>query len=94
MAPYPPVFCMQDVRQGAANQKKYHSLMRKLLADVKARAAKGELLESSVAAHLLRIRSAICYQPMYLSSSFVCQVSVSEVATLLSSEFTVTLDEL
>ncbi|CAL8468296.1 g7836 [Coccomyxa elongata] len=46
----------KNVRQGAANQKKYHSLMRKLLADVKARAAKGELLESSVAAHLLRIR--------------------------------------
>ncbi|EIE19314.1 cytochrome P450 [Coccomyxa subellipsoidea C-169] len=46
----------KGVREGVANQGKYHALMRNLLADVKARAAAGELLDSSVAGHLLRLR--------------------------------------
>ncbi len=49
---------VQGVREGVANQGKYHALMRNLLADVKARAAAGELLDSSVAGHLLRLRYA------------------------------------
>ena len=47
---------MQSVRQGKADQAKYHGLMRKLLEDVKQRAAAGTLLSSSVAGHLLNVR--------------------------------------
>lgn len=49
---------VQSVRQGKADQGKYHRLMRKLLEDVKRRAAAGHLLSSSVAGHLLNIRQA------------------------------------
>ena len=44
------------MRQGKADQAKYHGLMRKLLEDVKQRAAAGKLLSSSVAGHLLNVR--------------------------------------
>ncbi|KAK9914782.1 hypothetical protein WJX75_000489 [Coccomyxa subellipsoidea] len=55
--PYRPYkWWSKDVQQGVANQRKYHALMRDLLADVKKRALAGELLDSSVAAHLLRLR--------------------------------------
>jgi hypothetical protein len=47
---------MQSVRQGKTDQAKYHGLMRKLLEDVKQRAAAGKLLSSSVAGHLLNVR--------------------------------------
>ena len=50
---------VQSVRQGKTDQAKYHKLMRKLLEDVKRRAAAGELLSSSVAGHLLNIRQAL-----------------------------------
>ena len=46
------------MRQGKADQEKYHKLMMKLLEDVKRRAAAGKLLSSSVAGHLLNIRQA------------------------------------
>ena len=47
---------LQGVRKGKADQSRYHSLMRKLLADVKRRAVSGQLLSSSVAGHLLNVR--------------------------------------
>ena len=43
---------LQGVRKGKADKSRYHSLMRKLLADVKRRAVSGQLLSSSVAGHL------------------------------------------
>jgi len=50
---------LQSVRQGKADQSRYHKLMRKLLKDVKQRAAAGNLLSSSVAGHLLNIRQEL-----------------------------------
>ena len=50
---------VQSVRQGKADQGKYHMLMRKLLKDVQRRAGAGELLSSSVAGHLLNVRQAV-----------------------------------
>jgi hypothetical protein len=46
----------RDVRAGRRALRAYIGIMRRLLADVKARAAAGQLLESSVAGHLLRLR--------------------------------------
>ena len=49
--------CMlQDVWEGKRAQAQYHGIMQELLADVRARSAAGQLLDSSVAGHLLRIR--------------------------------------
>ena len=45
-----------DVRQGKRALRAYIGIMGRLLADIKARAAAGQLLESSVAGHLLRLR--------------------------------------
>ena len=50
---------LQSVRQGKSDQSRYHKLMRKLLEDVKQRAAAGKLLSSSVAGHLLNIRQEL-----------------------------------
>ena len=46
-----------DVRQGRRALRAYTGIMGRLLADVKARAAAGQLLDSSVAGHLLRLRA-------------------------------------
>ena len=56
---------LQGVRQGKADQGRYHGLMRTLLADVKRRAVSGQLLSSSVAGHLLNVRyiSAVHVHP-------------------------------
>ena len=45
-----------DVRAGRRALRSYIGIMGGLLANVKARAAAGQLLESSVAGHLLRLR--------------------------------------
>ena len=50
---------VQSVRKGKADQGKYHALMKRLLADVKQRAAAGQLLSSSVAGHLLNVRCGL-----------------------------------
>ena len=42
--------------EGKRAQAQYHGIMQELLKDVRTRAAAGQLLESSVAGHLLRIR--------------------------------------
>ena len=51
-----PWCALQDVWEGKRAQAAYHAIMRELLADVRARASAGKLLDSSVAGHLLRIR--------------------------------------
>ena len=44
------------MREGKAAQAKYQGIMRELLVDVRARAAAGQLPDSSIAGHLLRLR--------------------------------------
>ena len=46
----------QDVQEGKAAQATFHGIMRELLADVRVRAAAGQLPDSTIAGHLLRIR--------------------------------------
>ena len=46
----------QDVREGKAAQATFHGIMRDLLADVRVRAASGQLQDSSIAGHLLRLK--------------------------------------
>ena len=49
-------FCdSQDVREGKAAQATFHGIMRDLLADVRKRATAGQLQDSSIAGHLLRL---------------------------------------
>ncbi|CAK0779841.1 hypothetical protein CVIRNUC_004867 [Coccomyxa viridis] len=57
-------FWKEGVRKGKADQSRYHSLMRKLLADVKRRAVSGQLLSSSVAGHLLNVRDPHTGKPL------------------------------
>ncbi len=79
---------VQSVRQGKADQGKYHTLMRKLLVDVKRRAAAGKLLSTSVAGHLLNIRQALlrsCFcMPMAASAVWPQPKSCSDQLQMLA----------
>lgn len=70
---------VQSVRQGKADQGKYHKLMRKLLVDVKRRAAAGKLLSSSVAGHLLNIRQALLCSCKHMHMGSTCYSAPARV---------------